>query len=380
MQVFKLFMLILKKKIKLIILLTLAFMALFMGFVFGGSSDEKFTESKLNIVITDNDNTPESKALTEYIGSKHDIVTSNMDIKDALFFGTIDYELTINEGYSKNLADGKTEGLFSSRHVYDSYSVAYMSSFLDEYVSCVRACAATGDDMTTAVNKAAEAMDTNTKVTMMVSGSGNANGLMSGKGYFRYLPFIFISLMISVLSPVMMSINSKEVRFRTNCSSVRPLSFMLQILLGCVFYVLAIWVIIIATGAVLDSGSYSGNGWINLVNSGIFAVVSAFIAVLVSILLPSQQTVNLACNVIGLVMSFMCGVFVPQSMLGNTVLSIGKFLPAFWYIKVSDMLTGAQVFNASKAAQYMLIEAGFAVALGIIAMLLYKTKLHSNEM
>jgi ABC-2 type transport system permease protein len=186
--------------------------------------------------------------------------------------------------------------------------------------------------------------------------------------------------MISVLSPVMMSINSKEVRFRTNCSSVRPLSFMLQILLGCVFYVLAIWVIIIATGAVLDSGSYSGNGWLNLVNSGIFAVVSAFIAVLVSILLPSQQTVNLACNVIGLVMSFMCGVFVPQSMLGNTVLSIGKFLPAFWYIKVSDMLTGAQVFNASKAAQYMLIEAGFAVALGIIAMLLYKTKLRSNEM
>ncbi|MBP5268944.1 MAG: ABC transporter permease, partial [Ruminococcus sp.] len=91
-------------------------------------------------------------------------------------------------------------------------------------------------------------------------------------------------------------------------------------------------------------------------------------------------TVNLASNVISLVMSFRCGVFVPQTMLGDTVISIGKFLPAFWYIKVSDMLTGAQIFNASKAAQYLLIEAGFAVALGIIATLLYKTKLRSAEL
>ena len=74
-----------------------------------------------------------------------------MDIKDALFFGTVDYFLTINDGYAKNLADGAKEGLFKSQHVYESYSVAYMSSFLDEYVSCVRACKSAGDDMETAV-------------------------------------------------------------------------------------------------------------------------------------------------------------------------------------------------------------------------------------
>ncbi|MBP5268064.1 MAG: ABC transporter permease [Ruminococcus sp.] len=380
MQVFKLFMLILKKKTKLIILFTIAFMALCIGFLFSSNTDEKFTESKLKIVIADNDNTPESKALIEYIGTKHDIVTSKMDIKDALFFGTVDYFLTINEGYAKNLADGATEGLFKSQHVYESYSVAYMSSFLDEYVSCVRACTAAGDDMETAVKNAAAAMETNTEVSMISSEAGNANGLESGKGFFRYLPYILLSLMISVLSPVMMSINKKEVRFRTNCSAVRPTSFMMQILLGSVIYVLAIWVLFMVAGALMENGAYSGMGWLNLVNSGIFAVVSAFIAVLVSMLLPSQQTVNLACNVISLFMSFMCGVFVPQAMLGKTVISIGRFLPAFWYIKVSDMLTGAAIFNSSKAVQYLLIEAGFAVALGIITTLLYKTKLRSAEL
>ena len=181
MQVFKLFMLILKKKTKLIILFTIAFMALCIGFLFSSSTDEKFTERRLKIVIADNDDTPESKALIEYIGTKHDIVTSKMDIKDALFFGTVDYFLTINDGYAKNLADGAKEGLFKSQHVYESYSVAYMSSFLDEYVSCVRACKSAGDDMETAVKNAAAAMDTNTEVSMISSEAGNANGLESGK-------------------------------------------------------------------------------------------------------------------------------------------------------------------------------------------------------
>ena len=44
------------------------------------------------------------------------------------------------------------------------------------------------------------------------------------------------------------------------------------------------------------------------------------------------------------------------------------------------MLTGAAIFNSSKAVQYLLIEAGFAVALGIITTLLYKTKLRSAEL
>ena len=92
-----------------------------------------------------------------------------MDIKDALFFGTVDYFLTINDGYAKNLADGATEGLFKSQHVYESYSVAYMSSFLDEYVSCVRACTAAGDDMETAVKNAAAAMDTRCKMICFFS-------------------------------------------------------------------------------------------------------------------------------------------------------------------------------------------------------------------
>ncbi|WP_295152667.1 ABC transporter permease [uncultured Ruminococcus sp.] len=379
MQVFKLFMLILKKKLPLSVTIMIVFMLLYAGMAFLDDNDDKFTESKLDIVINDLDDTPESRALTEFIGKKHNIVTPTMPLKDALYFATVDYSLTINKGYSEKLTSDDTSGMFVEQHVYDSYSVAYMSSWLDEYVSCVRACTASGESLTDAISSAEEAMTLYTEVTYMSSDAGNANGMTSGSGFFRYLPFIFLSLMITVLSSVMMSINDKEVRFRTNCSKIRTTSFVLQILAGSVVYVLAVWVVFMLLGMAFSGGIYSGTAWLNVVNSGIFAVISAFIAVLISLLLRTQASLNLVCNTLSISMSFLCGVFIPQSLLGDTVLSIGRFFPAFWYVKVSNMLTGAELYSSAKVTQYMLIEVCFAAAIGAAVLLVYKLKVRSSE-
>ena len=43
-------------------------------------------------------------------------------------------------------------------------------------------------------------------------------------------------------------------------------------------------------------------------------------------------------NILGLGMSFLCGIFVPQSMLGEKVLAIGRFLPAYWNVRIVNML------------------------------------------
>ena len=54
-------------------------------------------------------------------------------------------------------------------------------------------------------------------------------------------------------------------------------------------------------------------------------------------------------NILGLGMSFLCGIFVPQAFLGNTVLAIGRFLPAYWYVRITNMFGSYanDVFSAS---------------------------------
>ena len=48
-------------------------------------------------------------------------------------------------------------------------------------------------------------------------------------------------------------------------------------------------------------------------------------------------------QIFGLGMAFISGCFMPQSMLGNGILTVAKFLPAYWYVKANDILSGARI-------------------------------------
>lgn len=383
MQVFKLFMRILKKKLSVAMTITLVFLSICVALTLSsGGKEESFEESSINICIFDEDNTPESKALAGFIGKKHNIKSVSGDrtaLTDALYYGSIEYALTINEGYGEKLSSGDTDGLFIGRHIHDSYGVAYMDSFLDEYVSCVRAYIAGGEDISDAMKSAENAMDVDTEVTTITANKSDSLWNGGGGSYFRYLPYVMLSAIISALAPVMMAINSKEVRFRTNCSAIRPATSLVQILLGSMIFVTAVWLMFMLIGIPLSGGMYSGIGWYNVLNSFLFAMISAVIAVMVSLIVPSVSAVNIVSNVICLSMSFLCGVFVPMSLLSDGVQAVGRFLPAYWYIKANAMITGTEMFSSAKIAQYLGIEAGFAIALAAVTMLVFKLKLRSNE-
>ena len=369
---------ILKKKMPVAMIYVVLFMVLCLAFAAKGSEETTFEESKVSIVITDNDNTAESKALTEYIGKRCRVVEPKMPKNDALYFNHISFSLTINEGYAKKLAAGDTDDLFTEEYVHENYGAAYMENFLGEYVGCVRAAVAAGDDMSAAVKSAEEAMDIDTEVKMVSSDSGKMNGFESGSGFFRYLPFILISVMMYTLSAVMVAINKKEVRFRTNCSSISPTSYGGQLLAGSVTFVMAAWVLFMVLGAFV-CGGFDGKGWVQVLNSGIFAVISALVAVIVSMLINAEQTINIVSNVVGLAMSFMCGVFVPQSMLSDGVLAVGRFMPMYWYTKANDMLTGAAMYSAGKVTECIAVEAGFCAALAAVALLIFKLRVRADN-
>ncbi|MBE6873907.1 MAG: ABC transporter permease [Ruminococcus albus] len=378
MQVFKLFMQILKKKMPVAMIYVVLFMVLCLAFTAKGDGEMTFEESKVSIVITDNDNTAESNALTEYIGKRCRVVEPKMSKNDALYFNHISFSLTINEGYAQKLAAGDTDDLFTEEYVHENYGAAYMENFLGEYVGCVRAAVIAGDDMSEALKSAEEAMDIDTEVKMVPADSGKMNGLESGGGFFRYLPFILISVMMYTLSAVMVAINKKEVRFRTNCSAISPVSYGGQLVAGSVTFVMAVWVLFMVLGA-LVRGGFDGKGWVQVLNSGVFAVASALVAVIVSLLINTEQTINIVSNVVGLAMSFMCGVFVPQSMLSDSVLAVGRFMPMYWYTKANDMLTGAELYSADKVAECIGVEAGFCIALAAVALMIFKLKVRADD-
>lgn len=90
---------------------------------------------------------------------------------------------------------------------------------------------------------------------------------------------------------------------------------------------------------------FTTHGLIYLINSFIFTICTTALAFLIGNFLNNKDAINGIVNVVALGSSFLCGAFVPQSMLGSSVLKIAHLLPTYYYIKNNELLTTIEVFN-----------------------------------
>ena len=381
MQVFKAFFKVLKKKLPSAMIYLWVFLLISIIMISSSSSESQFEATRLKVCIFDEDNTAASQALAAYISDSHDIVELENDedeILDALYYFRANYVLTIKEGYSDKLSAGITDGLFTNYHVHDNYDAVFMNNMLDEYVRTVSAYTASGKDISESVAAAKDVLSHETKVTLTSFDENNSSSAseMSSQYsmYFQYLPYMFISVMIAALCPVLMTMNRKEIRDRTNCSCVKPSSDTLQIMLGSAVFITGIWLVFMIAGAVLSGGIYSGKGWLSVLNSFVFTLIAADIAIIVSSFDISDTAVNIINQVLGLGMSFLCGVFVPLSLLGDGVIAAARFLPAYWYVRANNMIFDIEAYDQDSVTKFIAIEAIYAVILAIAALIVRRQK------
>lgn len=386
MQVFKTFMKVTKKKLHISMIYIVIFVAICVAMTLTSSSTNEFTDSKLDISITDLDNSEASKALADYIARSNKIVDlgeGKDKALDALYYRRADIILTINEGYSEKLVKGETEGLFSDYRIPGSYSAELFDSQLNQYISMVTACTAGGSSLEEACEKAAELSAAEIEVETVSFGKNiNADYDDDIAAFFQYLSYILIVTLISGLCPTLLIMMSRDIRNRTNCSCITVTSQMSQIVLGTVIFVLGLYLLLMGVAAVLFGDMlFNEKGLLAMLNGFVFLIFSMMLTLLIAVIAPSSNVINMIANVISLGMSFLCGVFVPQSLLSGVVLNIGKFLPAYWYVRANNMLAGSngEIFSSKEFMLCIGIELAFSVVLFCVTLIAAKTKQSSKS-
>jgi len=105
--------------------------------------------------------------------------------------------------------------------------------------------------------------------------------------------------------------------------------------------------------------------------------VSASIGFLVGSSVKSVGAQAGAVNVIANGMSLIGGVWVPQSILSKQVLDVGRFLPAYWYVKANDAISRLSRLSASALRPIygdVLIQLAFAAAIFATTLLLIRER------
>ncbi|HBB72546.1 MAG TPA: ABC transporter permease [Ruminococcus sp.] len=381
MQVFKVFLKVMKKNIRSMMIYVVIFLALSITYTMMDDGNKTFDDYALKVCVFDEDGTEESKALEDFVFSRHErteVKNDHDSITDALYYGAIsgtDCVFVINKGYADKLSAGDTDDLFTFYTMHGSYFEALLETQLNAYVRSVTAFTSSGFELDEAISRTAEAVSAQTEVVMTERDNGDPEFSKSFSVFFIYMAYILMAVMINTLCPVLMAMERRDVRYRTNCSSLSSLSISVQIFAGCAAVVLALWLVFMLTGVFLQGGMYHGKAWLAVLNSLVFTVVCTALALLFASFDLSLNMINLFAQVISLGLSFISGVFVQQSLLGEGVLSVARFFPTYWYVKANNCLSGMDTVQSVSGAMGCIgIEAAYAAALLLITLLVRRVR------
>lgn len=378
MQVFKAFYKSLRRQITSVLLYVIAFAAIsvIMANTMSENTDTLFTAKKLTIAVFDHDNTDESRVLYNYLDRTQNLTSikdDNEAIADELFFRNVDYVLIIPDGFSENPDSLKNVKQQNSSSAY------FLDNSIDTFLNVFFNFRNTGYSCDEAARLTYDCIGSAQEATLL-SNTRQDDAQITVQNierYFHYLPYIFIATVITSLGGLLLIFREKNVNYRIRCSAVSTVRHNTALALACLTYSILLWLVFMVLAlAVCGKGLLSVRGLMLVINSFVFLLVSVGITYLISFLAYNPNILNMWSNVIGLCMSFLCGVFIPMEFLGKNVIKAAHFLPAYWYIRTDELCT--QYTGTSSElktyAMYLGIQLLFAFAAFSAALVISRYK------
>lgn len=378
MIVFNTFWKVINKYKGTIILFTVMLVA------FGGinttssNSTVDFTNSKPDIAIVNKD---ENKGLTKNLISYLKKNTNVKDIKneeealdDALFYREVNYIIYIPKDYHNDVLSVKTPEI-DIKTVGD-YTSSLAEMLLTRYLkiqSIYSKNISNEQELVKAINQ-------NLTKTAEITITSKIDTSKTSKvsRYFNFASYSIMFIIIFVICMVSASFNEKTIKKRTIISSMNYKTHNKYILRASFIYSSLVWLLYMILGVVLFSSTMlSIRGLIYSLNAFIFTFSSLTLALLLSTLINDKNAVNGIVNVIALGSAFLCGAFIPTEWLPESVITISRIFPTYWYVNSNDLLTNLQSINMTTLKPIlinMLVVIIFSVTFIILNNLVAKKK------
>ena len=346
MQLFKAFLKIAKHNLPAISIYFFIYAAL--TFLLGTTSqrniDSNFQAKSLDICVIDEDHSTASAAITAYLDSMHNLedVENDPDVlQDYLYYRYISYILTIPEGFEEKLLAGETTGLYTNVKIPGSSTGYFVDQQITQYTQTLQLYLTGGYSLEEAISAADDTLNESEYVNSITFQEDAVSTQKEIFYFYQYLPYIFTVLLISGMAPIIIKFQKKEIHARTSCSSEPLTNRNFQLVLGSICNSLLTWISFHFLAILVYGKSlFETNALYAMLNSFVYLLVAASITYFASSFAISDDVAHMIGNTIGLGMSFLCGGFVPQSMLSDGVLRAARFLPMYWYLRSNNMLAG----------------------------------------
>lgn len=388
MHLFKHFLrLLLRNRTGLIIYgIITVIMAGMLMFVAGSNTgvDNMIAEvNSYDISYVDNDNSVVSRGLIDYLSQNNTVMDfsdkDETEISNMVFFYITEYHFTIPEGFGEAVESGSDENAVT--YATDSGSNSYvsydMSGRINSYLNAYRDFRKLGYDEEESARRAGELVSD--VASMRILADENEAESASAKEIVlfnlnQYYPYLIMGMLVLGVGHTIMITNRKELIERSAVSPVSPVLRKMTNVIGLIVSGIVIWACFFGFNLIYGAGTnlVREYGWVIGINSFIAMLTGCAITALLTNFIRTTNTISMVTNIVGLSMSFFCGVFVPMRFLGDKVLAFAKFLPFYWTVTVNNMTSTIQSgyeFDMNAMLISFGIETLFAVAIAMIAVI-----------
>ena len=378
MTVFKAFLKILRKNLAMIIVYTMI-LVIFGGLSTQGQSETlSFTAVKPDILIVNKD---EEKGITkgfiEYIkeNSNTPKIDDNEEARnDALFYNDTDYIIYIPEGFNEDFMSGKIDTLEVKKA--NNFNASFTDMLINRYFKMASIYRNKITDQSELVNTIKNSLenDTNIEITSQL----DTTALSQAAFFFNFESYSIMVCLIFIISLILSIFNSEKIRKRNAISSTSYKKSNRILLLCNLLYAFVVWLIyFILAFIIVGDVLWTSNGLMLILNSFIHLLAITSLAFMIGNLVTNRDAINGVVNVVGIGSSFLCGVFVPLSYLPNSVLSMAKCLPTYYYVKSNEIISELEVVNIDTLHEVFInmgVLLGFTILFLVISNIVSKKK------
>ncbi len=300
--------------------------------------EASFIETKLDIGIVDNSNSQLSNGLKEYLEDKNNIVEvgpGEEAIREQIFLEIADAIIVIPEDFEERVIN-KEKALEVYRDDRRAESIQIQNQ-INKFLLFANATYEVGKFDLEGMKAA---LDEKIHVQLIKEGhKGTGEGIGEWfRYYFNFTGYVIMAIYIAVLGLVMADFTDPNIKNRRMISSKRFLDFNREIYLGQLS-VASVITLIFILGCVLIKGKYIGviNFHIYVINTLALSFAILCLTYLINNITRSKFVINGISTVLSLGTSFISGVMVPQELLGDRVLTIAKFFPTYYFVRINDM-------------------------------------------
>lgn len=379
MIIYSAYMKIIRRNGWLIFLYLVIFFGVTMLYQALASEEEhvSYQAESVRLALVDEDGGELAEAFQAYLGQFHEITVMENDVsvlQEKLFYRDIEYIVRIPDGFFATCAAGGEK--IKVTKVPGSYTAFYIDQQINSFLNNARTYYMAGFSE----KETADALRGMQPIQVrMLDASGNGGKMPAFAFYFRYIPYLFLSVLCYVMGYVLMAFREGDLPKRMSASAVPAVRQNLEGLLAALTMGAGLWGFSILAAVFFYGKDFTGSSAFSyyILNSAMLLLVSLALSYLVGTLTKDSNALSGIVNILSLGMCFLGGVFVSMELLNKNVMKAAQFLPVYWYEKVNNILVEYGTVTGevkTTVLQALGIQFVFAAALVCVALAVSKVR------